>query len=136
MIDIDRFKQINDTHGHAIGDRVIREIAALIRVHLRKDDILGRYGGEEFVAILPNTDHESAMNTMERIRAKCHALNVGDEVGYATISIGGSICDDSLSPPEALEEHIARADRALYRAKNTGRNRVVFDGDRPSPTDR
>ncbi len=126
MIDIDHFKRVNDTHGHATGDRVIREVTALIRGQLRKDDILGRYGGEEFAAILPNADAKSARRTMERIRTTCEALHLDDKIGPTTISVGGSICDDGISDTVTLEEHLARADQALYDAKNTGRNRVVF----------
>ncbi len=122
MIDIDRFKPINDTYGHPAGDQVIRRIAELFLVSLRKHDILARYGGEEFIALLPNTPANAADQIMNRIRTACSQLNLCEIPQSVTVSIGVA----AGAPQECeLGELIAQADAALYRAKNQGRNRVV-----------
>ncbi len=120
MVDIDHFKRINDGYGHPVGDLVIRTIAELFSLNLRKGDILGRYGGEEFVALLPNTPAAAARQIMERIRSACEGRDMCEFAGNVTVSIG--ITASSARRP--LEEMIAEADQALYRAKHNGRNRV------------
>ena len=119
MMDLDHFKAVNDTHGHQVGDRVLVEFAAKVQRQLRKSDLLGRFGGEEFALVLPNTSREAALQVAERIRAAC--VPQAGEVG-CTVSIGLT-----LGHPEndTLDKLLARADAALYQAKNTGRNRVA-----------
>lgn len=119
MIDIDNFKKINDTYGHLFGDKVLKKVAETIRKTLRSSDIAIRYGGEEFLVILPHTDLESAKIVGERLRKTIEKLDI-DGIKI-TISIG--IADNSLSP--RLEDLIRKADQALYIAKRTGKNRVI-----------
>lgn len=128
MIDIDHFKSINDTYGHGIGDVVIREVAGEIRNSLRKDDLLGRYGGEEFIAILPNADSAAAERSAERVRHVCESLVVQPLSHSITVSVGVIVVDGRSDAPMALVDVIDRADAALYRAKREGRNRVVSTG--------
>jgi len=119
MIDIDNFKKVNDTYGHLVGDKVLKKVAETTKKTLRRSDIAIRYGGEEFLIILPHTDLDAAKIAAERIRKNIEKLNV-DGV-KVTVSIG--IADNSLSP--RLEDLIRKADQALYIAKRTGKNRVV-----------
>ena len=129
IADIDDFKKVNDVYGHAVGDQVLRLVAQTVRKSLRKIDLLFRYGGEEFIVLLPGTGAESAQRTAERIRGIVaraeHPLDDGRRV-KVTISIGGCIY-----PQDAQNEsHLLRtADKALYLAKEKGKNRVVFCGD-------
>jgi len=122
MLDLDHFKQINDTYGHAAGDNVIRALANLLRQRLRRIDSLGRYGGEEFVAVLPECSALQARRIFDEIRVRFAALsfNAGDQEFCVTFSAG--ICEtDGHSPAGLLLE---RADQALYVAKHNGRNQV------------
>lgn len=123
MIDLDHFKQVNDTHGHQAGDAVLRHAAATMRATLRATDTLCRYGGEEFVALLPEIGQAAALQTAERLRAAltaapcptaAAAIPVTVSVGVATWRAGDT--DDTL---------LSRADGALYRAKEQGRNRCL-----------
>ena len=130
FLDIDRFKGINDTYGHRVGDRVLIEAASLIREQLRSTDVLGRYGGEEFSALLVNATQDKAMEIAERIRSaiEVHRFPWDDgEPLKATISIGVSSLEPGPSSDNAsqAENLVDRADQALYVAKNSGRNRVV-----------
>jgi diguanylate cyclase (GGDEF)-like protein len=121
MFDVDHFKKFNDTHGHDQGDRVLQAVARCFRECLRKYDTACRYGGEEFLAILPSTDLEGAVSVAERIRREVEEMVVDDL--KVTISLGVASCPDRLiTAPEMLVE---TADAALYRAKAAGRNRVV-----------
>ncbi|WP_428605397.1 diguanylate cyclase [Sedimenticola sp.] len=123
LLDVDYFKQVNDTYGHPAGDRVLKFVSQSIVSALREEDILGRIGGEEFAALLPATDQTSAGATAERIRTAIENLRiqVGEDEIKVTISIGIS----QLVPGEnAIEPAMERADRALYRAKDQGRNQV------------
>ena len=120
MIDIDHFKQVNDTWGHAIGDEVIRRLCELLKTSFRKEDTLGRYGGEEFVAVLPNTNGQAAHSIMERIRIAAEHLDCCGFTDTVTISIGIATIEGKRDLHEVLE----MADKALYRAKAKGRNRV------------
>ena len=125
MIDVDHFKRINDQHGHPAGDGVLREMAQVLRETLRAVDALGRYGGEEFVAILPHTTAEEARQTAERIRqhVQLHRFHAGDREVRISISVGVATAPGpGLDGPEAL---LREADKALYRAKEAGRNRVA-----------
>jgi diguanylate cyclase (GGDEF)-like protein len=124
MIDIDNFKAVNDTYGHLIGDEVLLLLARLMRRTLRGSDRVYRFGGEEFVAVLP-CEHESDIaNVLERLRRDTEAYAF-PQVGRLTISIGFTPILPSDSPSSALE----RADRALYFAKANGRNQVCSHGD-------
>jgi diguanylate cyclase (GGDEF)-like protein len=125
MIDIDHFKKVNDTHGHPVGDAVIRHVVKLAQGQLRSEDLLARYGGEEFVALLRATDVRGAVRVAERIRATLNVLpaRVDGIVLPVTISAG---CAALLEPGSAgVSGLIRQADERLYDAKNLGRNRVA-----------
>jgi diguanylate cyclase (GGDEF)-like protein len=124
MIDLDHFKQCNDTYGHLVGDIVLKEIAKIMKEHIRQVDLLGRYGGEEFVIALPDTDKNSAAHVSDRIRQSVekHKFRAYDETITMTISIGVATYPEDGDDVAVL---IDRADQALYKAKAEGRNRVV-----------
>ncbi len=123
MLDIDKFKSINDTYGHRCGDIVLREVGARLSGGLRKYDYAGRYGGEEFLIVLSNTTASQALSIGERFRTNIENTPVilGSSPLRVTVSVGASV----YQPPESCESWINRIDGALYRAKQTGRNRVV-----------
>ena len=123
IIDIDHFKAINDTHGHAIGDSVLRSVAAMLRAETRSSDLIGRIGGEEFALLLPDTSIEVAMRCAERIRATLAAMivTISGKRLPLTASLGVSSCHHH---DESIEMVMGRADRALYVSKHAGRNRV------------
>jgi diguanylate cyclase (GGDEF)-like protein len=116
MMDLDHFKNFNDTRGHQAGDRLLKEAAAAWLSRLRREDILARYGGEEFIVLLPGTDVLEGCAIIERLRPVTPAEQ--------TFSSGVATWDGT----ETSEELIARADAALYEAKHTGRNRIVAAG--------
>jgi len=130
MLDLDHFKNVNDRYGHIAGDRVLQTVGALLKDSCRVYDVPGRYGGEEFCLVLPETKLDSSMSVAERIRARLEATTLDLQNGSVriTTSIGvasvdsNSNADDDLYAASAL---IDRADRALYMAKGSGRNRVV-----------
>jgi diguanylate cyclase (GGDEF)-like protein len=124
MIDIDHFKQVNDRHGHAVGDNVICALANLLRQRLRKIDRLGRYGGEEFVAVLPNCSADSARAILDEIRRAFNALEFSGSEGafHCTFSAGISACQ---APSWQGEGQLELADESLYEAKSLGRNRII-----------
>jgi diguanylate cyclase (GGDEF)-like protein len=124
MLDVDHFKNVNDSHGHEVGDRVLRILADECRKSLRQQDVLGRYGGEEFVAFLPETSSSVAQEVAERLRRSVENLRVpvGKESIRVTLSIGIATVRDRDRDISAL---IIFADQALYEAKQQGRNRVV-----------
>ena len=127
MLDLDHFKGVNDTHGHANGDRVLRTLADRVREKIRRSDILVRYGGEEFVLLLPSTQRAQAQALAERIRqAVCGTpFPIAGGVNVTqTVSIGVALWDGR----ETAEELVHRADLAMYEAKRGGRNRVAGDG--------
>jgi diguanylate cyclase (GGDEF)-like protein len=130
FLDVDHFKKVNDTYGHQVGDRVLQEVAARIKAQLRLSDALGRYGGEEFAALLVQTDAEQALDIAERIRAGIAAEPFrlgGDHNLVVTMSVGMSIlgaADCGADLPAAAERLVAQADEAVYKAKQGGRNRV------------
>ncbi len=123
MVDVDGFKTINDTFGHAAGDAVLQHIGALLRATLRASDLPARLGGDEFAALMPETTLDGAVALGERLLARVQQrpLHVLDQSLATTLSIGVASAEGCNS----LEELIAKADRALYRAKKEGRARVV-----------
>ena len=124
MLDIDHFKAVNDAHGHQAGDLVLREVARHLRETVRAVDAVGRYGGEEFLVVLPHTDAEEARQTAERLRAGVEArvFRAFDRDLKITISVGtATYPGDRTDSPADL---IGHADKALYQAKQGGRNRV------------
>ncbi|WBA07663.1 diguanylate cyclase [Salinivibrio kushneri] len=125
MLDIDHFKSVNDTYGHAIGDQVIAAIGTLIRQHFRNTDKLGRYGGEEFALVLPDCDMHQAEKLVNQLREDFAAVKfkANDTPFSCTLSAG--IADNQRFPAETGESLLALADQALYRAKHDGRNCVV-----------
>ncbi len=123
LLDIDHFKKINDTYGHFAGDAVLRETAARLRHNMRPYDEVGRYGGEEFLVVLPNCDIEAAAHQAERMRAKLHSDSMivdGAEMRVSA-SFGVTVSDGSERSPDVF---VRVADEALYRAKGNGRNCV------------
>lgn len=126
MLDIDHFKIINDTHGHAVGDHVLRTVAAAIKSQLRNVDMVFRFGGEEFLILLSNTNREAAAMVGERLRqaiqAQDHGMN--DTQIELTVSLGCS----TLLAAETADSLLRRADTALYVAKREGRNRLAMAG--------
>ncbi len=124
MVDLDRFKQVNDTYGHLVGDVVLREVAALIRGSVREMDLVGRYGGEEFGVLLPDAEKDLGVQIAERIRKTIESapIRAYDEEIHMTVSIGVALCPAHASTAEELVE---KGDQAMYRAKNTGRNSTV-----------
>jgi diguanylate cyclase (GGDEF)-like protein len=123
MVDIDKFKALNDSHGHATGDEVLRAVAGAIVSAVREDDVPARFGGEEFVVLLRNPDPGVAVEVGERIRASVRALDLARfGVLGVSVSVGVAVAD---GPDEPIDDIIATADQALYRAKRGGRDRVV-----------
>jgi len=125
MFDIDHFKKINDKYGHQAGDAVIQQTANLIRQNMRGADVAGRYGGEEFVVLLPDTDSEGAVMFAERLRQSAEAYEVNHENHNIRFTISFGIADLSL-PTSGYAQLIERADSALYASKSAGRNRVTL----------
>jgi diguanylate cyclase (GGDEF)-like protein len=131
LFDLDLFKRINDRHGHLVGDLVLCRFVALVGENMRSSDLAGRYGGEEFLAILPETSLEAAQDVAERIRGACHAAGVTNGSGAAvpfTTSIGVA----QMAGREDETQLLERADQALYAAKAAGRDKVQVGG-RVSP---
>ncbi len=123
MIDVDHFKSFNDQYGHLTGDQILRKMAQILKENIREIDIAGRYGGEEFCVLLPDTDREGAKYAAERIRQATEKSEIEayDNTVKATVSIGlATFPKDGQSVDELIE----KADQALYQAKQTGRNRV------------
>ncbi len=126
--DIDYFKTVNDRYGHDVGDQVLQILSRRVLHNLRDGDILARFGGEEFVILLPNTSADVAFQVAERLRrAIAHQPFMVDEAQLrVTISIGITSCAGVIQNPQALGRVLQEADRAMYRAKQKGRNRVEF----------
>jgi diguanylate cyclase (GGDEF)-like protein len=126
MIDLDRFKQFNDTYGHLKGDELLKKFAELLEKRIRTTDMAGRYGGEEFCLVLPNTPLKGAVVIAERIRKAVEDLKINVENNAspagATVSIGVA----EFAQGETDENLISAADAALYRAKQGGRNKVTW----------
>lgn len=123
LMDLDNFKQVNDHFGHIAGDEVLQTIAGRFHISLRQTDLLGRYGGDEFVAMLPETQLPSALKVAERLSASIRetSINVNDHQISLTMSLGVATLDDECTTLEVL---IDRADQAQYRAKRAGKNRI------------
>ena len=127
LFDIDHFKEINDTHGHFAGDRVLVSIARMLGVSARECDTPCRYGGDEFLVLLSDTDHEEAHSIAERIRTAIAAKIVEHHGTPIPITVSVGVATARPDSPSALLRVIERADRALYAAKNAGRNCIVAD---------
>jgi diguanylate cyclase (GGDEF)-like protein len=139
LIDIDHFKAVNDTYGHLVGDQVLKEISRSFQDYLREYDLAGRFGGEEFVLLLPHTAERDAYRIAERMRAHIAGMPIGIEGGtlaepvHVTVSVGVAVLDETRRD---LTDLLASADAALYRAKQGGRNEVRMDtssGTSPEP---
>ncbi|MBR7746451.1 diguanylate cyclase [Undibacterium baiyunense] len=124
MLDLDNFKKVNDTYGHQIGDQVLRTLSHLLRQRLRKSDVVGRYGGEEFIVIFPNTTADVAYAVLEKVRLAFNHLHHSSEQGEFCVGFSAGIADSrqTTSPDDLL----AIADAALYRAKHSGKNKIVL----------
>lgn len=125
MFDIDRFKRFNDDHGHLAGDEVLRQVAAVVRRTVRASDIAGRYGGEEFALILPDTSASDAVRLSERLRERIarHVVKSGGQSMQVTVSLGVAGWNSRF---EIYNDWIVEADRALYQSKENGRDRVTL----------
>jgi diguanylate cyclase (GGDEF)-like protein len=124
MLDLDHFKHINDSHGHGVGDQVLKAFAGVLRRAIRRMDVPGRLGGEEFAVILPGASLDGARQLAERVRRAVMEMQVPDALGQpipVTVSIGLASFEPETPVAEAL---LTRVDEALYRAKTMGRNRV------------
>lgn len=134
LIDIDHFKMVNDRHGHLVGDEALRAVATILRSAIRAKDVIGRFGGEEFVIALPDTDLSDAVVTADRLRtavaasplaAMCAGVlddpELDPDTFHLTVSIGIAV---SPSDGQTVDELLFRADRAMYAAKAAGRDRV------------
>ena len=121
MLDIDHFKKVNDSYGHAVGDNVIRALANLLRQRLRRVDGIGRYGGEEFLAVLPDCTGAQALQILDEIRKQLSRISFSSEIGDFSVSLSAGVA--SCIEMEAGAP-IDAADKALYAAKNAGRNNV------------
>lgn len=119
MVDVDHFKSVNDAHGHQTGDAVLVQTANVLLENTRKTDVVGRWGGEEFLILCPGTDAEGAAKVAENLRKAIEGSDFG-KVGTKTASFGIAECVEG----ELAKDVVAKADAALYRAKNAGRNRV------------
>jgi len=123
MVDIDKFKVLNDTHGHHVGDEVLRAVAAAIAGAVREDDVPARYGGEEFAVLLRNPSRDESVEVGERIRQAVRQLDLSPfGVASTSVSVGVAVAD---APGESIPAIIERADKALFEAKRAGRDRVV-----------
>jgi len=133
MLDIDHFKQVNDVHGHHVGDQVIRAVARRLAHGARTTDILGRYGGEEFALILPDTGTDGAAILAERLRAAVADRPIDTDAGPLTVTVSIGVAQQTAEHTD-VETLLSVADAALYRAKRAGRNQVVAaeDPDRPA----
>lgn len=127
MVDIDGFKDVNDEHGHLAGDQVLKALAYLLRQRMRMSDVLGRFGGDEYIVILPDTDGSAAVEKMEDIRRNFAAIDHDTGHGSFSVTLSCGVAEF----PSALTSHelVAAADEALYRAKRGGRNRVESAGE-------
>jgi diguanylate cyclase (GGDEF)-like protein len=139
MLDLDHFKHVNDAHGHSRGDEVLAAVATTLRSSLRESDFVGRYGGEEFLILLPDTGKQQARTVAEKVRAAVEAIVLSNLELRVTASLGVATLPDDCGDADSL---VRAADRALYAAKGRGRNRVeLFESRRgrapdpePAPT--
>ena len=126
LLDLDYFKQVNDTHGHLAGDDVLRKVGQLLQSTMRKNDLAGRFGGEEFIVVLYRSAHEIGMSVAERIRARIAEIRVVAPTGQI-VQVTASIGVSTFSPfgMKGVDQILSQADQALYTAKDAGRNQVV-----------
>ena len=122
MSDVDHFKKFNDTYGHQVGDLVLKEVALALKTTVRASDLVARYGGEEMIVLLRNTSLPSALSVAEKLRLAVEQRLVSDQKAEykVTVSLGVSL----FRKGDTVDSLIARADQGLYKAKDTGRNRV------------
>ena len=125
MIDLDYFKHVNDTHGHATGDLVLQEVVTIYHDTLSNIDTAARYGVEEFVILLPETDKEGALLTAERLRQGVEAATIGTLEGPLSITAIFGVASLDIEQTLTVEKLLDRADQGLYAAKAAGRNRVM-----------
>jgi len=129
-LDLDRFKQVNDRFGHLVGDTVLRDVAAIFKQASRSTDVVYRFGGEEFIVLLPDADRAATIAAAERLRAAVESASIDNPgnapTGVVTVSIGGAVIA-RIDLEQTDEGWLERADRSLYRAKTEGRNRVVME---------
>ncbi|MBX6386386.1 MAG: GGDEF domain-containing protein [Microbispora sp.] len=125
LVDIDHFKKVNDTYGHLVGDQVLAQVAATLRSQLREYDVVGRFGGEEFVVLLPGADVHEARRVAERLRTRVGMMVVPAEQATVTVTVSAGVAIMNIHG-EDLIELLAAADLALYRAKELGRDRVCL----------
>lgn len=124
MADIDHFKRVNDEHGHGVGDKVLARLGVLLKLQTRPTDIVARFGGEEFIVLMPHTTFAQAIKRAEEIRSAFAEELIAPLTNFVTLSCGVT----ELVPGEEGESFLSRVDTALYRAKEGGRNRVVAAG--------
>ncbi len=125
MVDIDRFKRVNDCYGHDAGDKVLAKIASILMCNLRQPDVVGRWGGEEFLIVAPGNDHIAAAQLAERLRRLIEEVPMGDFPKPITASFGVA----QMRNAQGHDQLLFAADMAMYEAKNSGRNRVVVASD-------
>ena len=130
MFDIDHFKLINDLFGHSVGDQALRQVAVTARSQLRLQDRMGRYGGEEFLIVFPETSLEGAARVTERVRAAIETLGIDEGSLRATLTISAGVAE--VARGETLDDVLRRVDSAMYLAKSAGRNQIVRV-ERPAP---
>ncbi|MFI6478978.1 GGDEF domain-containing protein [Nonomuraea sp. NPDC050663] len=131
IIDIDHFKRVNDSYGHLVGDQVLAGVAATLRTQLRDYDVVGRFGGEEFVVLLPRADVAEARRVAERLRSRVGRMAIAADDALITVTISAGVAVMSLHGDDLIEL-LAAADLALYRAKELGRDRICL----PAPVQR
>jgi diguanylate cyclase (GGDEF)-like protein len=124
IVDLDHFKQFNDCYGHGVGDQVLREVARLMSTAMRESDIIGRYGGEEFSILLPDTTVKAAIYVAERLLSFVSDVPIETEAGKLTVQLSVGVAGTSKETP-TLQSLILRADQAMYLAKRAGRNCVA-----------
>ncbi|NCD11753.1 MAG: diguanylate cyclase [Epsilonproteobacteria bacterium] len=122
ILDIDNFKHINDTYGHAIGDMVLIQLSEILKNNTRKTDTIGRWGGEEFLIIMPHTDMDEAFVNIKKIKQKINSFQF-EEIGHLTCSFGMS---EAQNKEESIEKLFIKTDENLYKAKNTGKDKIVY----------
>ncbi|MFC0865310.1 GGDEF domain-containing protein [Sphaerimonospora cavernae] len=125
LVDIDHFKKVNDTYGHLVGDQVLIQVAATLRSQLREYDVVGRFGGEEFVVLLPGADVSEARRVAERLRTRVGRMAVAAEQAMVTVTVSAGVAIMNLHGADLIEL-LAAADLALYRAKELGRDRICL----------
>jgi diguanylate cyclase (GGDEF)-like protein len=125
VMDLDFFKKINDTYGHPAGDEVLVRVTSRLRSCIRAQESLGRYGGEEFLAVLPGSTHEVAYSIAQRMREAVAAQGISIDGTMVEVTISAGVCSTDMFPAASTDELISRADKALYAAKDAGRNCVM-----------